>query len=112
MRTKKGGKDMQLLKVSENLGYFQLADGGYSQIDNINKEDLLRLVGHVLNEDAVEMDPYDEQTLKNQAHQVIYKSIFQKLTGLRDRRREFIDGSARLFLEEYENYKNQGASTT
>jgi hypothetical protein len=51
------------------------------------------------------MDSYDDQAIKNQAHQVIYKSIFQKLTDLRKRRQEFIDESARLFLDEYERYR-------
>ena len=96
---------MKLLKISENLGQFLSANGDYSSIDKINKDDLLRLVDCTLGEGEVELDPYDDQTIKNQAHQVIYKSIFQKLSDLEKRKQEFVDESARLFLEEYEKYR-------
>jgi len=96
---------MKLLKISENLGQFLDANGDYSPIDKIGKDDLLRLVDRTLHDDEVELDAYDDQAIKNQAHQVIYKSVFQKLSDLRKRRQEFIDESARLFLDEYERYR-------
>lgn len=96
---------MKLLRISENVGLFLAGNGEYSPIDKIGKDDLLRLVDRTLDEDEVELDAYDDQAIKNQAHQVIYKSIFQKLTDLRKRRQEFIDESARLFLDEYERYR-------
>lgn len=96
---------MKLLKISENLGQFLAANGDYISIDKINKDDLLRLVDATLGEGEVELDPYDDQTIKNQAHQVIYKSIYQKLSDLGKRKQEFVDESARLFLDEYEKYR-------
>jgi hypothetical protein len=98
---------MKLLKIAENVGEFQAEDGKYRTIDKITKEDLLRLVDRTLVEDEVEFDPYDDKSLKNQAHQVIYKSVLQKLVDLRNRRREFVDESARLFLEDYQRYREQ-----
>jgi len=95
---------MKLLRISDNGGQYR-TEKGYSPIDKITKEDLLRLVHWTLNEDAATFDEYDEKTIKNQAHQIIYKSIFQKLSDLKKRRHEFIDESARLFLAEYEKYK-------
>lgn len=97
---------MKLLKISENVGQFLAASGDYSPIDKIGKDDLLWMVDRTLDEDEVELDAYDDQAIKNQAHQVIYKSIFQKLTDLRNRRQEFIDESARVFLDEYERYRD------
>lgn len=96
---------MKLLGVSEPLGTFLDKDGKYSPIDKITKEDLMRLVALVLDEKDIELDPYDETKLKNQAQQIIYKSIVQKLGDLRERRKEFRDESSRLFLKEYERYK-------
>lgn len=96
---------MKLLKINENIGQFLAANGDYSSIDKINKEDLLRLLDCMLGEGIVELDPYDEKMIKNQAHQVIYKSIFQKLSDLGKRKQEFVDESARLFLDEYEKYR-------
>lgn len=97
---------MQLLRVKDNCGHYRNDKGDYAPIDKIGKEDLLRLVNWTLHEDAVEFDTYDENAIKNQAHQIIYKSIFQKLQTLRGRRQEFIDESARLFLEDYEKYRD------
>src|SRR6185312_38014 len=96
---------MKLLRISENAGQFLAANGEYSPIDKISKDDLLRLVDHTLDKDDVELDEYDDRAIKNQAHQVIYKSIFRKLTDLRKRRQEFTDESARLFLDQYEKYR-------
>jgi len=95
---------MKLLKVSDNGGHFLAAGGNYASIDKINKDSLLWLVERTLHEDEFEVDSFDDQAIKNQAHQVIYKSVVQKLVDLRKRRQEFVDESARLFLEEYEKY--------
>ncbi|MGE5815504.1 MAG: hypothetical protein ACM36C_13530 [Acidobacteriota bacterium] len=96
---------MKLLRIDENVGQYLAANGDYISIDKIGKDDLLQLVDRTLEEGQVEMDAYDDQAIKNQAHQVIYKSIYQKLTDLRKRRQEFIDESARLYLDEYERYR-------
>jgi hypothetical protein len=99
-----GDWDMKLLKIDGNLGYYLGGSNQYNLVDKITKEDLLRLVGVTLQED-VEFDDYDESAIKNQAHQILYKSIQEKLRDLRDRKQEFIDQSERLFLREYEKYR-------
>jgi len=95
---KREGEAMKLLRVSESMGQFLATNGDYISIDQIDKENLLRLVDRTLHEESVELDAYDDQAIKNQAHQVIYKSIYQKLVDLQKRRQEFIDESARLFF--------------
>lgn len=97
---------MKLLKVDDNCGHFLDDKGSYSPIDKIGKDDLLRLVNWTLHEEAVEFDNYDEKLIKNQAHQIIYGSILEKLRNLRERSQEFIDSTARLFLEDYERYRD------
>lgn len=99
-----GGRDMKLLSIKNNLGLYLSETGQYNPMDKITKEDLLRLVNLTLREN-VEFDAYDENAIKNQAHQIIYKSVFEKLRGLRDRKKEFIDESERLYLKEYERYR-------
>jgi hypothetical protein len=99
------GKPMKLLRINESIGQFLASSGDYVHIDKITKDDLLRMVDRTLDQEVIELDPYDDQVLKNQAHQVIYKSIYQKLVELRGRRQEFVDESARLFLEDYEKYR-------
>ncbi len=96
---------MKLLRIVDNAGQFLGQGGDYLMIDKITKDDLLRMVGQVLEDESADFDEYDGEVVKNQAHQVIYKSVSQKLTDLRKRRTEFVDESARLFLDEYEKYR-------
>ena len=99
---------MKILKIENNSGYY-LNGENFSSIDKINKEDLLYLVDLTLNED-VEFDEYDSETLKNQAHQVIYRSVVEKLTDLNRRKDEFKDEIDRQYLEDYEKYKKSTVS--
>jgi hypothetical protein len=98
---------MKLLKIEKHCGYFLAEDGSYEPIDKISKDDLLRLVNASLGDDDIEFDEYDEALVKNHAHQIIYKSVVRKLSSLRERRQEFADEAARLYLEEYERYKSE-----
>ena len=106
--TMKEGKDMKILKIEDNKGFYSTAEGDCNSIDKINKEDLLKLVDLTLEGD-VEFDEYNEDNIKNQAHQIIYKSIYEKLLDLHERKDEFRDKSERLFLHEYEKYKGESS---
>ncbi len=97
---------MKLLKIESNHGYFLNKESNFVTIDKITKEDILRLVGLTLTEE-VKFDEYDHETVKNQAHQILYKNIYEKLMDLRDRKEEFTDESARLYLEAYEKYREE-----
>jgi hypothetical protein len=97
---------MKLLRISQTGGEFRNEAGDFVPIDKIGKEGLLRLVDWSLHEETASFDEYDENHLKNQAHQLIYKSVVQKLVALRKRRKSFLDESARLYLEDYEKYRS------
>ncbi len=94
---------MKLLKIDNHLGHYRAENGAYYEIDQITKEALLWIIEKVL-DGTGEFDEYDEDELKNQAHQVVYKSIYSNLKALDDRRQEFIDEAERLFLEDYKRY--------
>jgi hypothetical protein len=100
---------MRLLRIDGSLGQFLGEVGDYRPIDKITKDDLLRLVDLTLREEDVEFDEYDEEKVKNQAHQIVYKSIFGKLRELRGRKQESIDQSERLYLAEYERYRGEAS---
>jgi hypothetical protein len=104
----KEGRGMKILKIEGNQGFYSTTEDAYNPIDKINKNDLLKLVDLTLEGD-VEFDEYDEEKLKNHAHQIVYKSIYEKLFDLHESKDEFKDESERLFLQEYEKY-NSGTS--
>jgi hypothetical protein len=96
--------DMKALKIESSQGYFLTEENTYETVDKIDKTILVRLVSLAL-EDCFDIDQYDEIQLKNQAHQIIYKSISEKLNDLHQKRQQFSDESENLYKEEYEKYK-------
>ena len=96
---------MKILKIENSQGFYSITGADYNSIDKITKSDLLILVDFTL-KGGVEFDVYNEDEIKNQAHQIIYKNIFEKLSDLDKRKEEFRDESERLFLPEYEKYKS------
>ena len=108
MPMREGDVRMKLLKIDNKLGRFLGESGNYVSIDKITKDHLLRLVNLTLSNN-VEFDEYDDEQLQNQAHQIVYKSIYEKLDGLRERRQEFIDESERLYLQDYEKYRDESS---
>lgn len=99
----KGETVMKVLKIDNSQGYFLTEEGDYELIDRLDKSALLRLVNLAL-EEGFEIDTYDEDQLRNQAHQIIYRSISEKLSDLHQRRQQFRDESEKMYLEEYEKY--------
>lgn len=100
-----GSVGMKTLKIENGQGYFLTEESGYSTVDKIDKTILLRLVNSAL-EDGFDVDEYNEESLKNQAHQIIYKSIIEKLKDLHQKRKQFLDETERLYLDEYEKYSS------
>jgi hypothetical protein len=96
---------MKLLCIRDSKGSYLTESGEYEPLEQIAKEDLLRLVDLTLTTDA-EMDDYDASILQNQAHQIIYENLWSKLRDLATRKTEFLDESKRLFLTEYERYRS------
>lgn len=96
---------MKILKIENNNGFFCASGGEFISIDKLDKENLLKLVEYALTKE-VEMDNYDPEILKNEAHKIIYRSVHKKLQELIARKDEFFDKSEREFYETYENYKN------
>ena len=95
---------MKLLKIEDNKGLFLKSEDDFLPVDELSKDDLLRLVSLSL-ENEVDFDEYDDDKLKNPAHQIVYKNVYEKLSALHARREEFFDESKRLYLADYEKYK-------
>ncbi len=95
---------MKILKIESNQGYYAFIKDDWKPIDQVEKDDLLKLVNLLL-ETEVEMDPFDENLLKNKAHQIIYKSLYEKLIGLSEDKNKFKDESDRTYLDAFKRYQ-------
>ena len=53
------------------------------------------------------MDPYDEESLKNPAHKIIYKNIYDKFDALIKKRVQFKDETCDLYKSAIEKYSTE-----
>ena len=100
---------MKLLRINDKQGKYLNLEGEYLSIDKLSKDDLIRFVSMTLS-NAVDFDEYDEKLIMNQAHQIIYKNVYEKLIALQGRKEEFIDETERLYLSDYEKYKEESTA--
>ncbi len=100
-------KIMKYLKVEADKGYFlrpkDTATQEWIEIDKINKDDLLHLLKNALSENF-EMDAFDESKMANKAHQIIYKNVYEKFSGLVSMQSKFKDESESFYKDAVEKY--------
>lgn len=95
---------MKFLKIEDNKGFFSLDGKDWHSIDEINKKHLLKLMDICL-DNEFEMDIFDENILRNQAHQIIYKNIYEKFNDLAQKKSRFKDESEALYKTAIEKYR-------
>lgn len=107
MPTTIDGIAMKILEIKDNKGFFRtFANDPWKEIDTIDRDALMVLLDTFLKSD-VEMDPPDEKKLHNQAQQIIYKSIFDKLSSLQKNKSKFKDESDRKYLKAIQKYSER-----
>ena len=95
---------MKILKIENGGGHYRLTDDSpWKPIDEIDKDDLIKLVDVFLKSD-VKMDDIEKNDLSNQAQQIIYRSIFEKLSNLGENKNKFKDEADRTYLTAVEKY--------
>ena len=99
----KEGEYMKVLKIEDGKGLFLNSKDNYVLIDEIGKDDLMFLVNLTLNNEIL-MDEFSANILKNQAHQIIYKSIYEKIKALNENKNSFKDESDRKYLDAIKRY--------
>lgn len=104
MHIEKGGHRMKCLKIEENKVLFTVNNADWFPIDEITKDHLLILLDLAINNDF-EMDAFDASKIANQAHQIIYKNIYDKFIDLTRNKTRFSDESEALYKEAIEKYK-------
>lgn len=102
-------KLMKYLKIKDNKGYFLKQEkeqpDQWIEIDKISKEDLMNLLESAISTDF-EIDEYIEENIGHKAHQIVYKSIFEKFTDLINNKKSFFDecdSQYRSAIEKYES---------
>lgn len=96
---------MKCLKIEGGKGYFLTKDEKYSQIDLITKEDLFRFMDMAIKGENIEFDTYDESSLQNEAHKIIYKNLVEKIAEINKQQKQLEDDVNSIFKNELEKYK-------
>ncbi|ADU22799.1 hypothetical protein [Ruminococcus albus] len=97
---------MNYLKISNGKGSFRNKDGEYKEIDTITKEDILYLLDEATDSTSnFEMDEITDDSIKNEAHKIIYKSIYSKFSNLLNNKKQFLDECDGLYKDALQKYK-------
>lgn len=97
-------KFMKYLKIEESKGYFLSSDGTHTEIDKINKEELMYLLNQATEVDDFEMDEYQEDSIGSPAHKIVYQNIYEKFNDLLSNKTRFKDESNLLHKSALEKY--------
>lgn len=100
---------MKYLKIENNTGHFSLDGQAWFPIDAINKDHLFTLIDKALMDDF-EMDEFRKEGLANQAHQIIYKNLYDKFNELKSNKNRFKDESEALYKSAIEKYGRNDAA--
>lgn len=98
---------MIYLKIDNGKGYFLNEEGKMQEIHEICKEDLLRLLNSATDSDTnFEMDEMKDENIQNEAHRIIYDSLYRKFKALLENKNQFIDESESLYKDALQKYKD------
>lgn len=94
---------MKYLEIQNNKAYFRNNRGEIKDIDKITREDLYYLIDKAFTEEF-EYDKYESDKISNQAHNIIYKNITEKISDLISRKTEIEDEINGLYKDAVEKY--------
>lgn len=100
-------KHMKYLKIENNKGLFlKIIEEveTWVEIDKITKEDLWNLLDKAISNEF-EMDNYSENEIAHKAHQIVYKSLYEKFDNLLANKSKFIDECDSQYKNAVEKYE-------
>ncbi len=100
---------MDYTKIDNHMVYFRLNENEkWNEITNINKEDILKLVELLLEEDDFKIAEFNEELIKNEAHKIIYDNIYNKLNQLISQKETILGNSKQMYSKIIQKYSNNG----
>lgn len=94
---------MKYLEIKSSKGYFKRGNE-MVEIDQITAEDLYNLIDHAHKSDF-EIQEYVETDLPNKAQQIIYESIYRKLSDFIANKEQFNEQVNNLYTEAIGKYE-------
>lgn len=101
---KKGAKFMKILKYEDNVSYLYV-DGKYKKLLEISKEDILKSLEYIYENEDVELEEYDKEKIVNEAEKIVYENLYSKLNNFKEDKSILKDEIDNLFKDLEEKYK-------
>lgn len=96
---------MKILKIENGEGYYySIKQNAYFAINNIDKDALLELVKYVINNDDFEIDLYEQDCVKNNVQQIVYKDIYEKINQLKKEKTTILNEIEEEFSKSKKKY--------
>lgn len=94
-----------LPKIYKSCLYFRLNEGVVLKpISDIQDDDLITMLEKELTEYEFELAEYDNNHIYHETHNIIYKSIYEKITDIRNDRENIIDNYLQRYSEVIDKY--------
>lgn len=104
MHIKKENIVMKYLKIENSKGeYYNGTE--YKPLDKLSNEDLWYLARMAVTAEDFELEAYNEDSVKNKAHQIIYQQVYSQLNNLFSRKAELKSQCESIYKEAYDKYK-------
>ncbi len=101
---KKGAKFMKILKYEDNVSYLYV-DGKYKKLLEISKEDILKSLEYIYENEDVELEEYDKEKIVNEAERIVYENLYNKLNKFKEDKSILKNEIDSLFKDLEEKYK-------
>ena len=95
---------MKILKYENNVSYLNV-DGKYKKLLEISKEDILKSLEYIYENEDVEIEEYDKDKIVNEAERIIYENLYNKLNNFKDNKQILKNEINNLFKDLEEKYK-------
>ncbi|MBS5966677.1 MAG: hypothetical protein KIA06_04305 [Finegoldia magna] len=96
---------MNYTKIKNSNVYFRLSGSdNWKPISDLTGDDLIKLIEKCIDEDDFNLEEFDDTLIENEAHKIIYKSIYQKINDIHLERDNIIDENTQRYNDIIEKY--------
>ena len=95
---------MKILKYESNTSYLYV-DGKYKKLLEISKEDILKSLEYIYENEDVELEEYDKEKIVNEAEKIVYENLYNKLNNFKEDKPILKNEIDNLFKDLEEKYK-------
>ena len=95
---------MKILRYESNASYLYV-DGKYKKLLEISKEDILKSLEYIYENEDVELEEYDKEKIVNEAEKIVYENLYNKLNNFKEDKPILKNEIDNLFKDLEEKYK-------